>query len=220
MCSRPAVDDHSHLSELEVVSSALLRILMQDAMSEVLKIYMWYIIQKSCRQCRRWWAGSKLSSKKQKVESSLTKELRNQEISLCGAEGMGLADNVEVFKIDIRHRRTKLDKKERGKRRKCVQRIGFIKKTKKFRKGNIKTGTNKILRMVVLHVDIQRLWHGTTTKRSIEKPFGQCVSHSLFVEINNLEVELVLACAVTRFWVQAVKDLASVQVLGCQRFFR
>ena len=47
-------------------------------------------------------------------------------------------------------RRKNLGNKEKGNREVCAQRIGIIKKTKEFGKEYTRTGTNKVLRMVVV----------------------------------------------------------------------
>ena len=88
-----------------------------------------------------------------------------------------------------------LVKKEKGKRRKCVHRIGIIKKTNAHKVS--KMGVEAMGKVPAQREVLRRHLVGAAEK----KPF---VSLSLCLAVNQLEIEHGLACAATCFWAQAV----------------
>ena len=78
------------------------------------------------------------------IASSKYQELRI--FGMCKDEGSGMSRSKEYLRTDIRNQTNKVGQR---KRKKCVQRIGIIKKTTELRKSNMSHGTNKVFQMVV-----------------------------------------------------------------------
>ena len=143
-------------------SCLLLRIVLQDAQSEVLNIYPPLKLRVFVGDIAAWRGRNKevaemakkvMKKLKEEVEKknlklSVTengKEGRSKMIASCGfleealrqsceEEGVTLVDCVETLRVDPRTRVKRLGAKERARRKKCNARFLVIKKNKAFRK--------------------------------------------------------------------------------------
>ena len=171
MRGRAAHDHHGNLARVQVELLAL-RIVLQDALSEVTKIYpssklrvFKDDITALVERIEKWRNGKTvMKTLKEEVEKhglklSITENGKEGKkmIASCGflenelsefrkEEGETLADREETLGEDLRTRVKSLGAKEKARRKKCKVRFSLIKKNKAFQRNYMKVGVKKLPR--------------------------------------------------------------------------
>ena len=153
-------------------SCLLLRIVLQGALSEVLKIYSPLklrvhitVLVKGRNEEVVEMAKKVMKKLKEEVEKKCfklsanenCKEGKSKLIAPCGfleeelrqfskEEGVTLADSVETLEMDLKTTVKRLGAKEKARRKKCNVLLSIIKKNSAFRKNCMKVGVKKLLR--------------------------------------------------------------------------
>ena len=168
-------------------SCLLLRIVLQDALSEVTKFYPPLKLRVLLLMEKNKEVAEMAKKVKEEVERkgfklSVTesgKEGKSKMIASCGflenelshfskEGGVTLPDCVETLGVDLRTRVKKLGAKEEARRKKCKVRFSLVKKKKVFQKNYMKVGFKKLQRAGMIPA---RTWEVHASSCSGDDPY-------------------------------------------------
>ena len=130
----------------------LLRFVLQDASSEVVKVYpplklMVFVVDTTAFMEGR---NIEMAGIAQKVPRAMRKDMRlsGREV-YSKREGVGLPTSVETPGVDLRTRTQRPGAKEKARRKKCEVRFSIAWRNRVFQMNNVRIGVRKLLRMGV-----------------------------------------------------------------------